>query len=197
MATHHDVPTHVTAVKPWAAEMVVGADHDEPLNVNTWFRPGTATQNVGLGQVRYCEPWGDGALPTGPIVRVRPSRNWYVVPACDPAVQLPTAGHETTVKAAPGASATARDHPPVPGAAADDELVVVDDEAPGDPCEQAVRVRARAPRARPRREGRRTAQPSPGTVPSPSKVRCRDHVSRTIRVLVPVTRPRRRNLSIT
>ena len=52
MVMHHDVPTQAMDSKPWAAEMVVGADQVAPLKKRTWFKLGTAAQKVGAVQLR-------------------------------------------------------------------------------------------------------------------------------------------------
>jgi hypothetical protein len=50
--TQNFVPTQPIDSNPWAAGIVVGADHEVPLKRTAWFRLGTAAQNVALVHVR-------------------------------------------------------------------------------------------------------------------------------------------------
>ena len=72
MVTHQVVPTQATDSNPLAAAMVTGAVQAVPSYWTTWFRLGTATQKVAAVQARYDAPWGDGALPTGPMELTEP-----------------------------------------------------------------------------------------------------------------------------
>ena len=67
-------PVQSMAVMPWAAAMVAGASHADPLKKATWFRFGAAAQKPAPAHERYETPWGDGEGTAGPSA-VTLSRN--------------------------------------------------------------------------------------------------------------------------
>ena len=67
-------PVQSMAVMPWAAGMVAGACHADPLKSATWFRFGAAAQKPAPAHERYETPWGEGDGTAGPSA-VTLSRN--------------------------------------------------------------------------------------------------------------------------